>query len=169
MYNCFFNGNSLYGEVLTQMQPTAMAVVSGSKAYPDIYGMVHFYQLYNGLLLTAEFTGLPKSDNPCYIPFMGFHIHEGTSCTGTASDPFADALSHYNPDDCPHPAHRGDLPPVFNNNGYAWTCFFTDRFTVKEVVGRTVIVHSQADDFHTQPSGNSGSMIACGVISTIDG
>lgn len=42
--------------------------------------------------------------------------------------------------------------------------FMTDRFTVNEVIGKTVIIHLHPDDFATQPSGNSGEKIACGVI-----
>ena len=40
----------------------------------------------------------------------------------------------------------------------------TGRFHVGEVLGKTVILHAQPDDFHTQPSGNAGTKIACGVI-----
>ena len=42
--------------------------------------------------------------------------------------------------------------------------FLTDRFTLKEIIGRTVVIHSMPDDFTSQPSGNSGEKIACGVI-----
>lgn len=41
---------------------------------------------------------------------------------------------------------------------------YTDRFYVDEIIGKTVIVHEDPDDFHTQPSGNAGKKIACGVI-----
>lgn len=41
---------------------------------------------------------------------------------------------------------------------------YTNRFYPEEVIGRTVIIHGGVDDFHTQPSGNSGEMIACGQI-----
>ena len=41
---------------------------------------------------------------------------------------------------------------------------FTDRFQPQDVVGRTVIIHDQPDDFTSQPSGNSGEKIACGEI-----
>lgn len=58
----------------------------------------------------------------------------------------------------------GDLPPLFVGNGRAWGAVLTTRFRVEEVIGRTVIIHSQADDFRTQPAGDSGSRIACGVI-----
>ena len=73
-------------------------------------------------------------------------------------------MTHYNPNQCAHPYHAGDLPPLFGSNGYAFEAFLTDRFTVSEVIGRTVIIHSKPDDFSTQPSGNSGEKIACGEI-----
>ena len=105
----------------------------------------------------------------CGQRIFGFHIHEGTRCSGTSVDHFADAGSHYNPSNCPHPMHAGDLPPLFVNNGRAWFATITPQFTVSDVIGHTVIVHSDPDDFHTRPSGNSGEKIACGMIKRVDG
>lgn len=85
------------------------------------------------------------------------------------SDPFADAMSHYNPNGCGHPNHAGDLPLLFGNNGFALSLFLTNRFYIDEVIGRTVILHDHPDDFTTQPAGNSGTKIACGVIRRITG
>ena len=48
--------------------------------------------------------------------------------------------------------------------GGAYLAVLTDRFSVADVLGRTVVIHSGADDFHTQPAGNAGTKIACGVI-----
>lgn len=79
-------------------------------------------------------------------------------------DPFSNAMAHYNPENCPHPYHAGDMPPLFGNQGYAFLMFLTDRFMVRNVIGKTVIIHDNPDDFTTQPSGNSGAKIACGVI-----
>ena len=104
----------------------------------------------------------------CGQRIFGFHIHEGTRCSGTSVDHFADAGSHYNPSNCPHPMHAGDLPPLFVNNGRAWVATITPQFTVSDVIGHTVIVHSDPDDFHTRPSGNSGEKIACGMIKRVD-
>ena len=100
----------------------------------------------------------------CSGGVFGFHIHEGNACTGNENDPFANAGGHYNPTNCPHPYHAGDLPPLFSNNGYAFMSVLINKFTVNEIIGRTVIIHSQPDDFTTQPSGNSGKKIACGEI-----
>lgn len=95
-----------------------------------------------------------------------WQIHSGEQCTGDAADPFAAALGHYDPDGCPHPEHAGDLPPLFSTRGYAFQVFLTDRFSLHEIVGRTVIIHSSPDDFTSQPSGNAGTKIACGRIRT---
>lgn len=144
-------------------QPQAAARVRGSEAYPDIRGEVRFYQTDSGTLVAAKVRGLPGGKG-CETRVFGMHIHSGGECAGDESDPFADAMAHYNPDGCPHPQHRGDLPPLFGNSGSALLVTLTDRFTVEEVLGRTVIIHEHPDDFRTQPAGNSGRKIACGVI-----
>ncbi len=142
----------------------AVAFVNGSEKYPDIHGRVLFYQLRRGVIVRAEIIGLPKGSGACNSPIFAFHIHSGGSCTGNADDAFADTGMHYNPDDCMHPYHAGDLPPLFGADGRALSVCLTDRFTVPEIIGRTVIIHLHPDDFTTQPSGNAGSKIACGVI-----
>lgn len=145
----------------------ATASIIGSKSHPGIAGTVHFYQTNIGVIVCAEISGLPHPNDPCHEPIFGFHIHEGSDCSGNMDDPFADAMSHYNPIGCAHPYHAGDLPPLFGNNGFALLLFLTDRFSVDEIIGRTVIIHDHPDDFTTQPSGNSGTKIACGVIRRI--
>lgn len=143
--------------------PDAQAEIKGAPSNPDILGLVSFYQLQKGVLVTAEISNLPIGGE-CDLGVFGFHIHLGNSCTGNESDPFADAKTHYNPYSCPHPYHAGDLPPLFGNNGYAYMTVLTNRFTVDEIMGKTVIIHDRPDDFTTQPAGNSGNKIACGVI-----
>lgn len=142
----------------------AHAVVQGSREYPNINGEVTFRQLPDGVLVMAEVSGLPTSSTQNDAGVFAFHIHESSSCTGNAQDPFADAGMHYNPTGRPHPEHAGDLPPLFSDNGYAYAAFVTNRFQVKDIVGRTVIIHGMPDDFTTQPSGNAGKKIACGKI-----
>lgn len=144
---------------------TAAADISGNGGkYPNIRGRVVFRQRPDGVLVTAEVKGLPYSDIRCKNRIFGFHIHEGTSCSGSEEEPFSESKGHYNPGSCPHPYHAGDMPPLFVNKGYAFMSFFTDRFTVREIIGRVVVIHSQPDDFRTQPSGDSGEKIACGKI-----
>ncbi len=145
-------------------RPQAAASIAGSDDYPDISGTVRFYQTNTGVIVLAEICGLPLSELPCRERIFGFHIHKGTDCAGNMDDPFADAMSHYDLHGCEHPHHAGDLPPLFGNNGFALSLFLTDRFSIDEVIGKTVIIHDHPDDFTTQPSGNSGTKIACGVV-----
>ena len=151
---------------LFKQQPAAYAKIRGSSSYPSISGLANFYQTGEGVVLVAEVKGLPVNHNPCAPSVFGFHIHEGSDCSGNTADPFSDANGHYNPQNCPHPSHAGDLPPLLGNNGYALMSVFTSRFSVDEIIGRTIVVHAGPDDFTTQPSGNSGEKIACGKIRT---
>lgn len=150
--------------MLCRRRADAFADVRGSAEYPALRGTVRFYQTAQGVIVLAEVCGLPESGERCGNRIFAFHIHSGGACAGTAEEPFADALGHYNPEDCPHPEHAGDMPPLFSNGGSAAQAFLTDRFRVRDIIGRTVIIHAGPDDFHTQPSGNAGPMIACGVI-----
>lgn len=143
---------------------TAKAIIKGGKQYPKINGVVYFKETQNGVLITARIDHLPETDNNCTGRFFGFHIHEGPSCTGNAKDEFADAKFHYNPNNCPHPFHKGDLPPLLENNGYAYMSVLTNKFRITDIIGKTLIIHDMPDDFTTQPSGNSSTKIACGVI-----
>ena len=145
-------------------KPGAVANIRGSGAYPTIRGMVYFYQTLLGVVVIASVSGLPAGRGRCGNKIFAMHIHSGGSCMGTPEDPFALAEGHYNPDNCPHPYHAGDLPPLVGNKGIAWSAFLTDRFRVGDVIGKTVIIHGSPDDFTSQPAGNSGEKIACGVI-----
>ena len=107
--------------------------------------------------MVAELSGLPESETG----FYGFHIHEGGNCRGEG---FANTGGHYDPAGQPHPNHAGDLPPLLAWGGNAYMAVLTGRFCPEEVIGRTVVVHSRPDDFHSQPAGNAGQKIACGVI-----
>ncbi len=138
---------------------SAMAWLKGSPEYPFIRGRVSFIQKPEGVAVTARVHNLPQGSG-----FLAFHIHEGGFCTGTAEDPFADTLGHYNPSAQFHPNHAGDMPPLIVNGTNAYLSFITGSFTVSEIIGKTVVVHSMPDDFKTQPSGGAGEKIACGVI-----
>ena len=147
--------------------PTAVAHVRGSMEYPDIKGVAQFYQVPQGVLVVTEMMGLPTGEDTCEKGIYAVHIHEGAQCTGDEIDPFANAMTHYNPGNCGHPYHAGDMPPLFENEGYALTVFVTNRFRVEDVLGKTVIVHDKRDDFTSQPAGDSGRKIACGTIQPI--
>lgn len=139
------------------MRFSAVACVRGGTAAPQLSGVVRFYQKNDGVLVEIRVSGLPNSGTG----FFALHIHEGGSCRGVD---FANTRGHYNPNDMPHPNHAGDLPPLLSNSGSAYMTVMTNRFRVSDIIGRTVVIHSNPDDFMTQPSGNPGEKIACGVI-----
>lgn len=131
---------------------TAKAHIKGGKKYPKIDGTVTFKETKGGVLVTAKIKGLPQSSNKCTGRFFGFHIHEGNSCTGDSKDEFSNSKSHLNPTNCPHPFHVGDLPPLIENNGYAYMSVLINKFKIKDIIGRVIIIHELPDDFTTQPS-----------------
>lgn len=140
-----------------RLHPDAAADIRGSETYPDLRGQVRFYQQRYGVLVKVNVQGLPDTE----AGFFGFHIHAGDRCTGAD---FADTGSHYNKVEAPHPSHAGDLPPLLSCHGDAFMAVLTDRFRLTDIIGRTVVLHNNADDFRTQPAGNAGAKIACGVI-----
>ena len=151
--------NIPFRRMLQILSRNPQAVAKIHAEHTSVRGVVRFYQLPTGVLVAAHITGLPYTNG-----FFGFHIHSGSQCTGTAEDPFANTLSHYNPWQTSHPHHAGDLPPLLGSHGFSFQVFFTDRFSVREVLGKTVVIHSGSDDFTSQPAGNAGEKIACGQI-----
>jgi Cu-Zn family superoxide dismutase len=124
---------------------------------------VRFYQENGCVLIEAKISGLPRKSK---TGFFGFHIHEGDTCTGTD---FSGTGSHYNLSDQAHPKHAGDLPPLLSNDGYVWTVVYDSFLTLPMILNRSLVMHQKPDDFTTQPSGNAGEKIACGVITGNNG
>ena len=144
--------------------PDAAACIKGGKSNPDIKGEVKLYQTCHGVLVKAEFHSLPLRSENNKNPIFAFHIHGGTCCRDCGNEPFPDSGTHFDKGKHTHPYHAGDMPPLFSNSGYALSIFLTNRFCVNDVIGKAIILHSQADDFTSQPSGNAGEKIACGII-----
>lgn len=82
----------------------------------------------------------------------------------TDAPPNAYALANGSPNNQPHPYHLGDFPPITSCDGYSWMYVYIQQLQLKDVIGRSIVLHGMADDFTTQPSGNSGDKIACGVV-----
>lgn len=143
-----------------QTVPLACACIRGGERYPQIKGSLQLYHHCNGVLAVVNVDGLPETATN----FFALHIHEGESCCGAG---FPETAGHYNPQNLPHPRHPGDLPPLLSCRGKAYLAVITNRFKTQEVIGKTVIIHGGPDDFTTQPSGNAGGKIACGVIQRI--
>ena len=139
------------------LQPT-----KGNKAS----GTANFYQIGGKVRVVANVSGLvPGREH-------GYHIHEAGDCS---SGDGMSAKGHFNPFGKPHgnPAgserHAGDMPALkADMNGQATFEADLDQMTVApgpgSVVGRGLIVHADPDDYKTQPTGNAGARIACGVI-----
>jgi len=138
-----------------------LAATAGSKAT----GTVAFTPNGDRVRVLAKVTGLAPGAH-------GFHIHENGDCS--APDGMS-AGGHFNPTGKAHgnPAagehHGGDMPMLeADASGNATLDVTVDTVTLgtdaNSVVGRAVIVHKDADDFKTQPTGNSGARVACGVI-----
>ncbi len=147
----------------------ACAIIKGSDKYPNINGVVYFADVPGGVEVHTEITGLPSyspasgSNSP--IGPHGFHIHEIGDCSPMDfKKAFTSTGGHYNPTSVPHGNHAGDFPVLFSNNGYAAMSFFTNKFKVVDIIGKAVIIHENPDDYRTEPAGNSGVRIACGVI-----
>jgi len=143
--------------------PDAVAVIRGNSDAPQLFGRVSFYQKRGSVLVVAELSGLPRDSETC---FFALHIHEGNSCEDKM---FSRTGGHYNPTEKEHPKHAGDLPPLLMCHGGAYLSVRTDRFCVRDILGRTVVVHDGADDFYSQPAGNAGTKIGCGVIQKCSG
>ncbi len=138
-------------------KPKAIAFLQGSEEVPTVFGRVEFYQKAHCVLVVADVGGLTQTKGS----FLGFHIHEGESCEGKN---FEESKSHFNPEEKPHPEHAGDLPPLLVCGKIAYLAVLTCRFRIEDIIGKTVIIHSMPDDFKTQPSGDAGVKIACGII-----
>lgn len=153
--------NNFFLSLLTGGEPDAIAILRGNATHSDIEGVVRFYALpEEGLLIAVEVTDLPDGENDDSPLFFAFHIHESGDCSGN----FENTGNHYNPENVPHPEHAGDLLPLLSNDGYAWMLFYDSFLTLPMILNRSVVIHSSPDDFTTQPSGNAGEKIACGVI-----
>lgn len=144
--------------------PDAYARIQGISNDSTINGKICFYEVHGGTIVTAEVYDLPENEKQMIGSFFGFHIHEGTTCSGDEDDPLKNTGGHYNPTKMEHPNHAGDMIPLLSVGKKAWSSFYTGRFYPEDVIGRTVVIHAMPDDFRTQPSGDSGEKIACGVI-----
>lgn len=142
----------------------ALAEIKGSEYAPNLNGYVVFTDVPNGTEVTVEVSGLPHyqpaQGDKAPIGPHGFHIHQHGDCeVGDKSNPFQGAGGHWNPTNQPHGNHAGDFPVLFSNNGYSRMSFFTNEFSAKDVVGKSVIIHLNPDDYRSQPSGNAGKRI----------
>lgn len=167
-YRCNFLKNDSFSNISISRR-RAHAFISGGPLAPDIQGIVIFMDVPGGTEIFAEIHGLPPykpatgESNP--IGPIGFHLHENGTCQeGNPDEPFTAAGEHWNPYNQPHGNHAGDFPVLFSNDGYSRMSFFTDKFNVSDIIGKSIILHQNPDDYRTQPAGDAGKRLACGVI-----
>lgn len=147
----------------------AVANIKGGPLDPNLNGIVYFMDVPGGTEVYVEVRGLPKyksaeGGKPPIGPH-GFHIHQFGNCAvGDAKNPFSAVGGHWNPTNQPHGNHAGDFPVLFSNDGYSKMSFFTNKFKVADIIGKAVIIHESPDDYRSQPAGDSGKKLACGVI-----
>jgi len=157
------------GDYYCHPDEMAIAKIYGGPLAPDLRGMVYFQNLPGGTWVTVNIAGLPPyrpaHGNVPPIGPHGFHLHQNGDCRiGDPANPFQAAGEHWNPDQQPHGNHAGDFPALFSNNGIASMSFFTSKFKVADIIGRSVVIHQNPDDYRSQPAGNSGKRLACGII-----
>ncbi len=159
-------GGTMGGKMGGGMMKGRMAVASLTPTQgSNVQGLVMFHQMDGHLMVHARISGLKPNAE------LGFHVHEVGSC---ASVDGTSAGGHFNPDGKPHGPpgaahHAGDMPALKSDaQGVADQKFMLMGPTLGagplSVVNRSVVVHAQPDDYTTQPTGNSGARLACGVI-----
>jgi Cu-Zn family superoxide dismutase len=144
--------------------PKAVATLEPTKGNATA-GTVTFQQQGDHVVVTARISGLKPNQE------HGFHAHEKGDCSS------GDGMStggHFNPTGKPHGPqetdhHAGDMPGLkADASGNAMATFHLKGVTLgsgtADLVGKGLIVHAGPDDYKTQPTGNSGARIACGVI-----
>jgi Cu-Zn family superoxide dismutase len=145
-------------------QTNAIAVLhptEGSK----VSGKVTFSATADGVRVEAEIKGLTPGKH-------GFHVHELGDCSSADGN---SAGAHFNPTNEPHGAptakerHDGDMGNIeADASGVAKLSYVDQELSLapgeRSIIGRAVIVHTKADDLKSQPTGDAGGRVACGVI-----
>ncbi len=146
--------------------PSATAVLAPTKGN-SVSGTVNFTQKGEMVMVEAKISGLAANGT------HGFHIHEKGNCSAADA---SSAGAHFNPSGGKHGGqvgavrHGGDLGNLrADANGFANASIEVTGITLgtdaNSITGRAVIVHGGPDDLKSQPAGNSGPRVACGLIS----
>jgi len=130
----------------------------------NVSGTITFTSTSDGILVKGDIHGLTPGKH-------GFHIHELGDCSAVDG---TSAGGHFNPSGMPHGApmdmkrHEGDMGNIEADATGNAHIEYTDKMIsfsgTNSIIGRGVIVHKDADDLKTQPTGNAGARVACGVI-----
>ncbi|PKD42399.1 superoxide dismutase family protein [Rhodohalobacter barkolensis] len=151
-------------EYQTQSEDKAVAVLHATEGN-SAEGTVVFTQTDEGVRVEASISGLEANS------MHGFHIHEFGDCR---ADDGTSAAGHFNPEEMEHGGpdddvrHVGDLGNLESDeDGNANVDFVDPRLQLSgmtSIMGRGVIVHAGEDDLESQPTGDAGARLSCGVI-----
>ncbi|WP_129134745.1 superoxide dismutase family protein [Luteimonas sp. YGD11-2] len=145
----------------------AATVTLAPTAGNDVSGNLRFTRSGDGIRVSGDVRGLPAGGE------HGFHVHENGDCSAPDA---TSAGGHFNPTSQPHGRagegdhHAGDSDNLqANDEGVASADHLLAGATLgdgapTDIVGKAVIVHANPDDYTTQPTGNAGDRLACGVI-----
>lgn len=144
--------------------PKAEAMLE-SRSDSTVTGTVSFQASGNKVRVEARVAGLTPGEH-------GFHVHEVGDCSAADA---SSAKGHFNPASKTHghhgsaERHAGDMPNlVADSAGRATLAVELEMLALTEAAGgilkRSVVIHADADDYKSQPAGNSGKRVACGVI-----
>lgn len=153
------------GSALAQEGPTATA--SFIDAEGEANGSAELTQTPEGVLIQLEVSGLPPGQ------WVAFHIHETGECDPATHH--ESAGEHFNPTSAEHGylaeggPHAGDMPNLHvAEDGMARAQVFNSFVRIGEgeadIMGRALMIHAEEDDYRSQPSGDAGDRLACGVI-----
>jgi len=156
------------GDASAEGQVTKAVAVVHPLGDSKMAGKVVFTQQRGGVEIRAELTGLTPGEH-------GFHVHEFGDCSMASGEC---AGGHFNPTGAPHGApnaekrHVGDLGNITADESGKAAYHRIDKMIAlhgeRSIIGRSVIVHAGRDDLTSQPSGDAGARIGCGVIGIAD-
>ncbi len=155
-------------EEIVPMEPERAITEAVAVLHPtegnDVSGIVTFTQVADDIQIVADVEGLSPGKH-------GFHIHEYGDCSAPDG---TSAGGHFNPEDMPHGAptdmerHAGDLGNLeADSEGRAHYERIDNHISFSgshSIIGLAVVIHAGEDDFVSQPTGNAGARVACGVI-----
>ena len=150
-------------------EPSAICQINPANG-TSVHGEVEFFQKNNKVIINVEVQGLSYG-------LHAIHIHEFGDCSSFDAK---SAGGHWNPNNKKHGEwgseshHKGDIANLFaDSSGNSSLKFETELWCLGckdesyNILGKSIIIHQGLDDFHSQPSGNAGKRIGCGIISSV--
>ena len=152
----------------TTLAGSTTVTLQGGPDDADFAGTLSVTPEGTGVRIMADVAGVDKDG------MHGIHVHENGMCehhpAGADAQPFSTAGGHFNPAGVEHacpptePRHAGDLGNIEVIGGKGHLELSVANLTMDQLTGKAIILHAGEDDCKTQPTGNSGDRLACGVV-----